>query len=132
MTCFWSVVAILVLIIIGSYIALFYARRAYLESLEKLKRHPHDPDLREATLALGRRYANMTRNMKSGTLFDEMALMNDINAACARAGSRVTIEADRRTPSLEERLSKLEDLRSKRLISEQEYQSRRQQILSEL
>ena len=30
------------------------AKQAYLESLEKLKRDPENPDLREQTLALGR------------------------------------------------------------------------------
>ena len=111
-------------------------KAAYLESLEKLKGDPHNPDLREATLLLGRTYAAAARNMKdmggAVTIFDEVALMNDINAACARAGTKITLEEGQRKPSVEERLAKLEGLRSKQIISEQEYQSRRQQIVDEL
>ncbi len=61
------------------------AKKAYQESLGNLKRDPNNPDLRERTLELGRRYSKLMRNSKGRTTFDEVALMNDINAACARA-----------------------------------------------
>ncbi len=58
--------------------------------------------------------------------------MNDINAACARAGGRVAGREEGPQPSLEARLAKLDELRSKQLITEQEYQTRRLQILQEI
>jgi hypothetical protein len=67
------------------------------------------------------------------TLFDEVALMNDINAACGGAPTHPM--ADRSTPieqSIEARLAKLADLRSKGLINEDEYISRRKRILDEV
>lgn len=60
-------------------------RKAYQESLQKLKHDPNNPDLRELTLKIGRQYADLTRNSDGRSVFDEVALMNDINAACARA-----------------------------------------------
>jgi hypothetical protein len=60
-------------------------RKDYQDSLQQLKQHPNDPDLREQTLALGRKYADRVRNHNGRSIFDEVALMNDINAACARA-----------------------------------------------
>lgn len=62
--------------------ALERARQAYATSLQQLKQDPNNPDLRQRTLQLGRAYANMVKNPK---IFDEVALMNDINAACAHA-----------------------------------------------
>jgi hypothetical protein len=127
-----GIVVIALLAAIGQIMAQNRAKEAYLASLEKLKRDPHNPDLREDTLALGRKYANLARNRRGVALFDEVALMNDINAACARAGSKVKIEADHRRPSVEERLANLDGLWAKRLISEQEYRARREQILDEI
>jgi hypothetical protein len=61
------------------------ARRNYKTSLEELKQDPNNPDLRGRTLELGRHYSNLMRDSKGHTIFDEMALSNDIAAACARA-----------------------------------------------
>jgi hypothetical protein len=61
------------------------AKKAYQASLRRLKRDPNNPDLREAALRLGRKYSNLLRTYNVKTAFDETALMNDINAACARA-----------------------------------------------
>jgi hypothetical protein len=121
-----------VVAMIGVFVALFQyaardeAKQAYLGSLEKLKHDPQNPDLREQTLALGRAYAR-----KGVVGFDEVALMNDINAACARAATNVPAEGQSKPP-VEERLAKLDELRSKQLVSEEEYQTRRKQILDEL
>src|SRR5437016_3412732 len=59
------------------------AKKSYMACLEALKREPHNADRREATLTAGREYARRAGN--KGIAFDEVALMNDINAACARA-----------------------------------------------
>jgi hypothetical protein len=83
---------VLVLIVgIGVAVAIYEAkardraRIAYQDALARLKRDPANPDLREETLYLGRAYSNLTRSRKGVTLFDEVALSNDINAACAGA-----------------------------------------------
>ena len=39
------------------------------------------------TLSLGRAYSNPTRDKKGVSLFDEVALSNDIGAACAAAAA---------------------------------------------
>lgn len=112
--------------------ALAEARDAYHNSLIKLKANPTSADLRQTTLALGRTYSNLTRNKKGVTVFDEVALMNDINAACAGA----TVISEKKTtalkPSIEERLEKLAELKAKGLIDEQEYAARKQKILDEV
>jgi hypothetical protein len=60
-------------------------KHRYQVALEKLKRDPNNPDMRQLTLALGRIYSESIRNSKGRTVFDEIALKNDIDAACARA-----------------------------------------------
>jgi hypothetical protein len=111
---------------------LYSARDNYYLSLSKLKKTPTDPDLRQTTLALGRTYSNLTRNNKGVTIFDEVALSNDINAACAGA---VNIAPNKQTAppkTIESRLLKLAELKSHGLISEREYEARRQKILDEV
>ena len=60
---------------------------AYQEALGKLKAHPSDASQRQEALALGRSYMASTRGgcLTAGrqTLFDEMALKNDLDAAAA-------------------------------------------------
>ena len=105
------------------------ARQAYLASLTKLKQRPTDPDLKQRTLELGRVYSNLTRNQKGVTVFDEVALSNDINAACAAAAVALPREP---APSPESRLAALLDLRGKGLVNEEEYQEQRAKILREI
>jgi hypothetical protein len=106
------------------------ARKDYLRGLERLKADPHSPELRETTLALGRKYARLVRSSGGATVFDEVALMNDINAACARAGS-LPPTGTALSPA-EVRLASLEGLRSKGLITDGEYADRRRQIIEEI
>jgi hypothetical protein len=108
------------------------AKQAYLQSLAKLKLAPTNADLKQRTLELGRAYSNLTRNKQGVTVFDEIALMNDINAACAGATVAHKSSNEKRSQTIEERLAKLSDLKSKGLISEQEYASSRQKILDEV
>lgn len=72
------------------------ARAAYQESLSALKARPSSADLRQRTLDLGRQYSNLTRNRRGVTVYDEMALMNDINAATAGATASAAARAVRR------------------------------------
>jgi hypothetical protein len=104
-----------------------------LESLEKLKTDPHNPNLREEAVSHGREYARLAHDARNAfyeVQFTELMLMNDINAACARAGSKVTIDA--RKPTIDERLAKLDELRAKRLITDAEYDNQRIKILAEI
>jgi hypothetical protein len=114
--------------------ALAQARAAYQDSLTKLKSNPTNANLRQQTLQFGRAYSNLTRNKKGVTIFDEVALSNDINAACAGATfvPQQQTSSEPVSPSTEQRLAKLADLKSKGLIDEQEYISSRQKILDEI
>jgi hypothetical protein len=130
------VLGIFVAMVVYYYHNMTQAEQRYLASLEQLKRDPHNPDLREQTLQYGRRYAQLVRNTMKA--FDEVALMNDINAACARAGSKVKVEQDgddrrgREERSIDRRLEELERLRRKAAITDDEYRSRRKAILDEI
>ena len=106
------------------------ARAAYLHSLEQLKHDPTNADLKQDTLALGRAYSNRTRNRQGVTVFDEVALSNVINAACAGPPSQRVQRVG--GTSVEDRLLKLNDLKSKGLITDEEYQPRRRAILSDV
>ncbi|HYG80135.1 MAG TPA: SHOCT domain-containing protein [Pyrinomonadaceae bacterium] len=112
--------------------ALAEARDAYHNSLIKLKANPTSADLRQTALSLGRTYSNLTRSRKGVTVFDEVALMNDINAACAGATVISEKNSTALKPSIEERLEKLAELKSKGLIDDQEYVARKQKILDEV
>jgi uncharacterized membrane protein len=106
------------------------AQSAYQNALKALKAKPNDPNLHEQALALGRAYSNLTRDRKGVTLYDEMAVMNDLNAATAGAAAAPTATAS--TASVEERLKRLSELRTKGAITDQEFAQRRQKILDEL
>jgi Short C-terminal domain len=108
--------------------ALEAARKAYQESLAKLKAAPNDADVKQRTLELGRYYSALTRQDKNVTVYDEVALGNDINAATAGASAQAAPTA----ASVEDRLKTLDDLRSKGMISDAEYTARRQKILETL
>jgi hypothetical protein len=121
------VVAIIIAVVVaaGQKEALEEAQRAYRTCLERLKADPTNPNLRQEVLHLGRVYSNLTRNKMGVTVYDEVALQNDIDAACAGA---VSMPAK----SVEERLAKLGELLKAGHISEQEHRERRQKILDEI
>lgn len=109
----------------------------YRSSLDDLRRNPTNPSLRIRTLELGRILANLTRNKKGVTVFDEVALSNDIAAACAAAAAapdRTTapVAFTSATVSIQDRLRQLDDLRTQALITEDEYAARREKILDEV
>lgn len=106
------------------------ALQAYQGSLAALKKRPTDADLKQRTLALGRAYSSLTRESKGVTVFDEVALSNDIGAACAGATASVPAAAPRQNP--EARLEQLAALRTRGLVDEDEYQAERRRILSEI
>jgi Short C-terminal domain len=134
--CILVPVVIIVVILIGMSQAgaarekaLAEARSAYQDALAALKATPTDPNLREAALAAGRRYSSATRENKGVTVFDEIALKNDLDAATAGAAA-ATPPAPLTSPA--ERLRQLDDLRQQGLITEDEYQARRTKILGDV
>ncbi len=121
--------------------ALGEARAAYEDSLARLKASPTSADLRQRALDLGRTYSGLTRGSQAAALFDEDALMNDINAATAGAVAFPETGAGRlaggahepgRRPTIEERLALLAELKVQGLISEEEYSAKRQRIIDEI
>lgn len=115
---------------------LISAKNDYFRSIKALKSDPTNADLRQTTLSLGRKYSEVTRQIQNGnksvTIYDEMALMNDINAACAAAYSQVPMQTKPYVEPIEERLNKLNKLKDSNLIDDQEYQERRRKILDEI
>lgn len=105
--------------------ALQQVEAAYQVALGALKANPASADLKQAALAAGRKYSSATRAHGAVTIYDEMALMNDINAATAAATPAAPA-------SVEDRLRKLDELRTRGVITEREHQDRRLAILNEL
>ena len=105
------------------------AKAAYDESLLRLKKNPTSPDLKQQTLALGRAYSNLTRDQKGVTVYDEVALANDISAACAAASTQQSVVS---AATHEVRLARLAELKNKGLVTDEEYETERQRILREL
>ncbi|KPY65728.1 hypothetical protein ALP50_03805 [Pseudomonas syringae pv. spinaceae] len=135
---FWFIVIVVVVLGIlvawASEKAKTEARQKYQKSLDNLKADPRNAGLRQQTLALGRAYSNLMRDKKGQTVFDEIALMNDISAACAGASESPVIKPAVSTPpdNVEARLEKLLSLKNRNLIDEVEYISRRKEILESI
>ena len=112
------------------------ARAAYQKSLSELKCMPTNAELRQNTLALGRVYSHLTRDKKGLTTFDEVALSNDISAACAAASvisvQEPIVTSELLSSGIEARLRTLVELKEKKLLDSAEYDKRRIEILSSI
>lgn len=110
------------------------AQNNYLNELTKLKSNPNNPEIKQQALLKGREYSALTRKYqglgKLVTIFDEVTLMNDISAACTSNSSIINSASNLQTS--EERLANLLNLKTKNLISEEEYQVKKQKILEEI
>ena len=132
------VVILLVVVLIGIIMAngnqktkrIELARANYQSSLEQLKAAPGDTDLRQEALSLGREYARRARAGGQETLFDEVALMNDINVVTSGASIEQTKEQKENSAS--DRLNELKKLKDQGLISEDEYIAKRAAILDKI
>jgi hypothetical protein len=98
----------------------------YQWALDALKKDPTDPNKKQKALEVGRAYSTLTREQKLITIFDEIALGNDISAATAGA-TKATAGI-----SVEQRIRALEDLRTKGLISDTKYIQKRQKLVDEM
>lgn len=104
---------------------------AYQSALARLKKDPTNADYKQHALQVGRAYADFSRrqqNQRGVTIFDEMALSNDISAATAGAGAVQVAPRE----SVESRLQQLEGLRTKGLISATEYDEKRKRLIAEM
>ena len=106
------------------------ARHQYHMCLSSLKKEPDNADLRQRTLAMGRIYSFLLRDAKGNTLFDEIALMNDITAACA--ATQQVVVAPIASDDLAGRLRKLQDLKAKGLIDDADYIKRKNEIIAQI
>ncbi|HEY0781328.1 MAG TPA: hypothetical protein VGE98_02655, partial [Thermoanaerobaculia bacterium] len=87
-----------------------HAYETYWRCLQELKAEPGSPDLREKALAWGRYYSNLTRDRKGTTVYDEVALKNDLDAACAGAVHVERVSPAATSMPLNERLNHLKTL----------------------
>jgi hypothetical protein len=104
----------------------------YRQSLELLKQQPHNPDLYQRALESGRYYSNLTRNQKGVTIYDEVALANDLKAASAGRGQSERDSTAAAAQPVEQRLDRLKALFDSGVINEQEYRERRGKLLDEV
>lgn len=111
---------------------LCHNRFVYQATLARLRESPSDPHLKQRTLDAGRALAATTRKGSGVAIFDEVALMNDIQAACAGAQQGAPPPSQSPTLSIEQRMRRLDDLLSASVISEQEYQAKRKELLAQL
>lgn len=140
--CCWIAGIVLIMLLVGGIITannkskeLMRVKQHYLDSLNALKRNPNSSEIRQRTLSFGRAYASSAKNSSGTTVFDEVALKNDIDAACAGAvvaKREIAMPSKGKTSSVEERLMHLDSLKAKDLINYDEYVERRNQILSDL
>lgn len=106
------------------------AQRKYQKALERLKEMPNNSEQRQATLLAGRQYARLIRESGSETLFDEVALLNDMNAV---AGQQVAPGgSEPPAMSYEERLARLQKLAAEGHLTKEEYVEARKRLLHEL
>lgn len=137
------IIVIILAIIFGFYIyglilqaqSIESAKCKYLESLAELKLNPTNADIKQETLELGRSYFNLARQGNGRTIFDEVALMNDINAASMSNGGHTDQQPTNLTASTKgivERLNTLSQLKEKGLLDNIEYEKRRSEILENI
>jgi hypothetical protein len=75
------------------------AHLSYRAALDQLRKAPEDPALRQRALEAGRSYAALVRDGSATTVFDEVAVSNDIEIACATAATARSGRAPRGSPA---------------------------------
>jgi hypothetical protein len=110
-----------------------HAKEAYETSLAALKSDPANSDLLEKVLELSRIHSSLMRNNKGQTGFDDVALMNDIDAVCAATPTFAHAPAPFSTGrSIEERLNTLRALRNAELIDDVDFRRRKLEIIEHI
>ena len=111
------------------------AKEEYEASLDRLQSDPNNPALRTQTLKIGRHYieivkaqAHLTKDTSGIDTFDEMSLMNDINAACARS-TEVAAARFNKPTSVASEIRKLTELLEEGILTADEWQSAKGQLV---
>jgi len=108
----------------------------YQAALAALRKDPTNPSLHEQALTLGRIYSAATRENKRITLFDETALANDIRAVTANATQTAPVVHQTKTStpaqSIDERISALKKMRENDLLTDEEFEQKRKDILNSI
>lgn len=104
------------------------AKIGYSAALDQLRKDPGNTELRETALQQGRIYANLARDDRR-SMFDEVALMNDLSAI--QPTTQAT-DPNKTTKDVKSRLIDLESLYNDGIITKEEFEERRNEILSEL
>ena len=105
------------------------ARNKYRAALGRLKQDPVNNDLRRNALTLGRQYIRLA-SLERRSTFNEVALMNDLNAIQLTGTQAPDVQTDAET--VKTRLATLESLFNEGVITKEEYETRRNEILSDL
>jgi len=108
------------------------AKTAYEESLARLRKDPNNASLRHETLKLGRAFSYLTRNQTGVPIYAEVAIKNDIDAACAGAVMMAKPEEQTERETVKQRIANLDELREAGMISDVEYNERRKRILDSI
>ncbi|HVL38843.1 MAG TPA: SHOCT domain-containing protein [Fimbriimonadaceae bacterium] len=134
---------IMVVVMIAQSQAKEQAKQAYRAALEHLKMHPADPRAREDALAKGRIYSNMTRNGPGVAIYDEMAIKNDLDAACAAHAAGPPVRGHFDVPRVNgslnfgvdepaAKLQRIKELHQRGLISDEEFSQKKAEVLASL
>jgi hypothetical protein len=125
------VVAVILLFAIVFVAGLGQVKKAYNFSLDRVVEQPDNTDLQEKAVELGRQYAKRLRSVGLSWVFNERALMNEIRAALTEGESKLPGDTASARTSVKQRLAKLEGLRKKGVVTDAEYQRRRQEVLKD-
>ena len=102
------------------------ARRAFEDSLAQLRKDPKNADLKRETVQLGQCFSRLSIGRDGRPAFDEAALNKAIAAVCPPELYPSPAE-----DSLATRLDQLARYRQRGLITEQEYQQKREELLAD-
>ena len=112
-------------------------QKAYQDALSALRQDPTNASLHEQALQLGRIYSAATREGNIVTLFDETALANDIRAVTANATQTtmpVSAPSSTAAPatSLDDRINTLLKMKASGLITDDEFDQKRKELLDSI
>lgn len=113
-------------------------KQEYEDILDRLSRNPNSQKLRQLALEIARDYYSSLRNDGRLTIYDEQAIQNDLSLIINSSNNSYTqqsndnsIENKDNSDSLA-KLEKLKHLKDKGLITEADYEAKKQKILDEL
>jgi hypothetical protein len=103
----------------------------YADCIRNCKENPTSPDCRQQAVAAGRKLMHFIREKKSNIEFTELMMLNDLNAAGVTE-TVINLKVENRKDDIKGKLIVLRDLRQEGLISESEYEIKRNALLMEV